>query len=111
MGAFNKVRGRASCPRCHNSVEVVGQFKFGNVRQLDYQVGDTLRWGGNDLGHPGLRHVVVDVVADGPCARCGFSEEWDLYLHVRHGVLERIETATGQHDFMREGKTYIVLDE
>ncbi|MBK9261555.1 MAG: hypothetical protein IPM54_17335 [Polyangiaceae bacterium] len=109
MGAFNTVRGQAICPKCDKPVEVVGQFKYGNVRQVEYQLGDVLQWGGNQTGSPGISHVVVDAVAETTCPICGYSDEWDLYVHIRRDQLIGLETATGEHDFAKAGNTFIVL--
>jgi hypothetical protein len=111
MGAFNTVVGKAICPKCKRHVRVIGQFKFGNVRQFSYRIGDMLGWGGNEIGRSGFQHVVVDAIAETNCPSCGFSGEWDLYLHVQCDRLVRLETATGDHDFVREGKNYCVLSE
>ena len=35
------------------------QFKFGDCWLFEYVMGDTLRWGGNDHGRPGIRHAAV----------------------------------------------------
>jgi hypothetical protein len=111
MGAYNTVRGQAICPNCGNLVEVVAQFKFGNVWQFEYELGDSLKWGGNAVGSPGLGHVVVDAIAETNCMSCGFSDEWNLYLYVKQDHLVELRTATGEHDLAREPDGFVVLDQ
>ena len=40
MGAFNTVRILGTCPSCKNEVNLEVQFKYGDVWQHHYQVGD-----------------------------------------------------------------------
>jgi hypothetical protein len=92
-------------------VERAIQFKYGDTWQHTYDVGDPLRWGGNDIGEPGQKHVVVDAIAEDPCPNCGYGDEWSLYLHIENDRITRIETATDEYDFVKEGRTYVLLQE
>jgi hypothetical protein len=101
----------AICPRCNQEVGVVAQFKFGSVWQHEYRLGEELRWGGNDVGTPGIHHAVVDGVAETECPSCGHDDEWNLYVHVESDRLVKVETATGEHDFLWLKRNYAVLRE
>lgn len=70
MSAFNTIEASASCPRCKRTAEFGVQFKYGNTWQHSYRVGDSLRWGGNDVGIPGRKRVLVEGIG-GPCPHCG----------------------------------------
>lgn len=70
MGAFNVLLVPDRCSVCGSDVERRVQFAWGDVWQHVYRVGDTLRWGGNDEGDPGLRRVVVEAAAE-RCPVCG----------------------------------------
>jgi hypothetical protein len=107
MGAFNTVRGRVECPSCRNNVEVVAQFKYGDTWQHEYLVGDRLKWGGNQIGQPGAKRVIVDAVAE-KCTRCGYQGEWNLYLIVENDVVTGLIPASGKYDFGREPNTFVV---
>jgi hypothetical protein len=111
MGAFNTVRATAVCPSCEDAVPVVVQFKYGNTRQFEYKLGDELCWGGNQIGTPGKRRVVLEGVVENSCAVCGADREWSIYLFVENDRLVSAETADGRYDFGKEGRTYLVLDE
>lgn len=69
MGAFNWVTHSTLCPDCGGAAEFAVQFKFGDTWQYSYRVGDRLLWGGNDVGAPGLKRVLVEGIA-GPCPHC-----------------------------------------
>ena len=64
MGAFNEVEGDAVCSHCGLNARFVVQFKYGDTWQLEYRLGDKLRWGGNDEGEPGLPRVVVEGIGE-----------------------------------------------
>ncbi len=86
MGAFNRYLRNEQCPGCGQEIERGFQFKFGHKWQIDYHAGDTLQWGGNDEGDPGLPSVRVFGVPES-CPHCGFDYAWD----DSHGFLIRIE--------------------
>jgi hypothetical protein len=111
MSAFNTVRVSAECPQCRSSVEVRVQFKYGDTWQHEYNVGDVLQWGGNDIGSPGSRQVVVDGEAETPCANCGFDDMWEFYVFVECDKITKVLPADGSYDFGAAGRTYIVLQE
>ncbi len=71
MSAFNRVSTSQVCPNCSNSVVFRVQFKYGDAWQYEYEVGNQIRWGGNDIGAPGAKSVVVDGIAE-VCPLCGF---------------------------------------
>lgn len=109
MSAYNTVSAELRCPHCGGSTRTQVQFKYGDTWQFDYRLGDTLRWGGNDIGEPGRKHVVVDGAAANPCSRCGYSAEWNAYVHVENDVLARVEDADGSFDFAAARANYIVV--
>ena len=69
MRAFNRLRAEVRCPNCGSTGEQFIQFKFGDVWQHDYRLGDTLTWGGNDVGRPGLTKVIVSGAGE-ECPMC-----------------------------------------
>jgi hypothetical protein len=94
MGAYNTVSAKLVCLSCGLLVDVVAQFKYGNTWQLHYKVGEELQWGGNDVGEPGQRHVVVDGIVEQACPKCGTDKEWNVYVHVENDRIARIENAS-----------------
>ena len=111
MGAFNTVQTRVLCPTCKAPLSVCVQFKYGDTWQNEYSEGDQLRWGGNDIGTPGKRLVVVDGVAEDVCPKCGYDEERGFYVFIEHDRISRVAPATGEYNFPAVAETYIVLEE
>lgn len=70
MGAFNLLHTETPCPICGRALKRAIQFRYGNVWQHDYVLGDCLHWGGNDVGEPGLAEVVVYGIAEDDCPDC-----------------------------------------
>src|SRR5262249_15022336 len=103
MSAYNTVSAKLVCPSCGALVDVVVQFKYGNTWQLHYKVGETLKWGGNDVGEREKRLVVVDGVVEKHCAHCGYGEsgrgadqEWNTYVVIEHDRITGVENASGR---------------
>ncbi len=111
MSAFNTVSTSAPCPQCGRTINVRVQFKYGDTWQHAYKLHDKLAWGGNDVGLPGKRHVVVDGVAETPCPLCGYDDEWNFYVHIKDDEIDQVEPGTGEYDFVAAGRTFLVLSE
>lgn len=108
MSAYNVVTDiLAKCPRCRATVVIGVQFKFGATWQHRYGVGDTIRWGGNDVGRPGRARVVADGAADVPCPACGYEEDWDFYVLIEQDQIIGVVEADGTYDFVRSGNPYL----
>lgn len=69
MSAFNTLTAKASCPICSSEQLFTAQFKYGDTWQHQYVLGDTICWGGNDIGVPRASLVAVEAIAD--CPNCG----------------------------------------
>lgn len=70
MGAFNILTSKITCPVCKKDGVFEIQFKYGDVWQKEYKVGQSVAWGGNDIGLPNLKKVLVEGIG-GPCPNCG----------------------------------------
>lgn len=70
MGVYNVVLVPEACAACGAAIERRVQFKWGDTWLREYRIGEPLAWGGNDVGDPGLRRVVVEAAAE-DCPRCG----------------------------------------
>lgn len=107
MGAYNEVKAEVVCPNCRNRVLVWVQFKFGDTAQHKYAMGDTLSWGGNDVGVSGLRQVLVQ--GEGThCPICGFDGDWPVVVVVESDVLSSAETELGGSVFAGNDDGFIV---
>jgi hypothetical protein len=108
LSAFNTVHSQQVCPTCHNLVELVIQFKYGDVWQHVYHIGDRLRWDRNNYGEPGHMRVVLDAVAE-PCPICAANgHDYEVYIEADN--IASVRPASGAYDFAACGESYIVLD-
>jgi endogenous inhibitor of DNA gyrase (YacG/DUF329 family) len=110
MGAFNTVSIRLKCPSCGIPITMPVQYKYGDTWQLNYELGDIIKWGGNDEGERGHCHVVVDGIATGKCPECGHDNERDIYVHIENDRIAGVENADGRFDFAKAVSNYIILD-
>ena len=74
------------------------QFRYGLVWQLEYSLGDRLRWdGGNaDVGEPGHRRVIVVGLVE-ICRSCGTPDERYYDIEARVDVLVSAKPASGEY--------------
>jgi hypothetical protein len=57
MGLFNTLITEINCPNCGRKSQARIQFKFRNTGLLEYKIGDTIAWGGNEIGRPNIPRV------------------------------------------------------
>jgi hypothetical protein len=107
MGAFNTVIVDWQDAATHERRTLHVQFKYGDVWQHQYKVGDVLKWGGNDIGERGARRVVVDAVLDGP-EPGHIPTEFEIY--IVNGAIADVRPSSGVFDFEAADETFIVLE-
>lgn len=108
MGAFNRLRAEARCPNCGEMTEQVIQFKFGDTWQHDYAIGDTLRWGGNDIGRAGLGKVMVLGAAE-ECPVCHSCGE-DFVVVIERDVLMTVEEPPEGPPRLTDGALFAIVE-
>ena len=107
MGAFNTVRILGTCPSCKNEVNLEVQFKYGDVWQHHYQVGDVIKWGGNNVGTHGHRKVVTEGVE--ACPICDSELDYEVWLEKDEIVA--VKSTSGTYDPASTPEGYIVIEE
>lgn len=112
MGSYNILFTEVTCPNCGAKFKVQIQYKYGNTWQLHYKVGDTITWGGNDKGRPGLTKVKVYGIAESiTCSDCGknsIPEEYDVFIN--NDVITSIAPMNNIDDYIAAGKSYVILE-
>ena len=89
MGAFNELIENVQCPNCRIFYEGKIQFKYGDTWQLEYRIGDKLKWGGNDIGKAAITKVrVYGILESDKCPACGKkNSNYEFDIFVENGVL------------------------
>jgi len=111
MSAFNILRAKIKCPNCN--VEYTGylQFKFGDTWLLEYNIGDKIKWGGNDIGRPGLAEVrVYGILEDNTCPNCRKNnpqEEYDII--VLKDVIDHINIIHDINDYLTDDANFKII--
>jgi rRNA maturation protein Nop10 len=111
MSAYNVVIAcdEEECPRCGSKIQRPVQFKYGDTWQYQYKIGDRIRWGGNDIGEPGHKVVVVEGYAD-ECPVCGHVPDQTYDITIRDDVIECVLPSDGTYDYVGSGKDYFVVE-
>jgi len=108
MGAFNTVTARWTNLRTGTVHDIRVQFKYGEAWQYEYRVGDTLEWGGNDIGSQEAEWAVVDGCLESASPPLPEVPE-DYEVHIVSGRIETVVPATGRYDFVSAEETFIIL--
>ena len=110
MSSFNVLIANIKCPNCENTYEGRVQFKYGDTWQLEYRIGDKLKWGGNEIGKPSAKKVkVYGILESDTCPVCaGENKNNEFDILVEDGVIVGVSKLIN-YDYQDEGK-YIVLE-
>ena len=108
MGAFNVVILPEKCGNCGQIVNRRVQFKYGEVWQHEYNLGDELIWGAKNIGNPQYRKVVVDGAGEN-CPNCR-AEGNDYEVWITSGKILDVRRATGKYDFVKTHGKYILIE-
>jgi len=109
MGAFNTVTIYHECANCGHKIPLNVQFKYGDVWQHHYQIGDILQWGKNNIGKPGHKRVVAEAYSE-DCSFCGNPGQ-DYEVWLENDQIIGVKPAEGKFDFVHSEDPYIVLGE
>ena len=111
MGFFNILTTEIVCPNCGAKSLVQIQFKYGQTRQLKYQLGDAILWGVNEIGSPVLTNVKAYGIAESTtCSVCNedkIPEEYDVF--IKNNVLTGIVPIKGELEYLSGEGEYVVL--
>lgn len=108
MGAFNVVLVEIESPDNGCMYPVRIQFKYGDVRQYEYELGDHVKWGGNDEGIPCARRVVVDGCLEGDPPSGSFPEDYEIY--ITNNIITSVVPATGRWNFGQAKSNFIQIE-
>jgi hypothetical protein len=108
MGAYNTVKIRWQEPGTANEYDLTVQFKYGEVWQHEYRIGDSLKWGANEVGSPEAKKVVAEGVLEGDKLSPTMPEDFEIY--IVDNVIQRVIPSTHQYDFPRTEEDYVVLE-
>jgi len=85
MGAFNTLSIGIKCSNCLKDFEGILQFKFGDVRQYHYKIGDKIKDSDHCFDH--IDAIVYGTVEDKKCPHCNSIniEEFDIF--IKYGLI------------------------
>lgn len=84
------------------------RFRYGDVWQYEYEMGDALLWGDNDIGAADIKYVVVDGELEGKPPYANFPEQFEV--HIVNGRIFQVVPSTGKFDFDQAAEEFIVVE-
>lgn len=106
MGGYNTLIVESVCPCCCERVTLKIQFRYGEVWDYTYFIGDELRWGDENAGTRGKKLVVLDGVAES-CEVC--DEAPDYLIFVENDVIRAVRQNQGEYQFFGDDG-FIVIE-
>jgi hypothetical protein len=113
MSAFNILQTELVCNSCNRPYPLSLQFKFGDTWQFHYQVGDKIKWGGNDIGVPRpLTAKVYGLAESSVCPFCGYQNEEEYDITVKDGTIIDINPMESYQQYLSNNDgNYFILQE
>lgn len=109
MSAYNLVKAKEKCLTCGVINEFVLQFKYAEVWQHEYQIGDLIIWGNTNIGDPNYKKVVVYAIAEN-CPNCGrFGQEYELL--IENSKIISAKNISGKYKFLGENENFFIVTE
>ena len=104
MSAYNTVTFHWEDAKVKKEFDLQVQFKYGEVWQHKYAIGDKLKWGTNDTGDPLSKKVVVEGVLEGGKLTENMPEDFQIYI-----IDNKIKNVVPIYKFPKSND-YIVLE-
>lgn len=113
MGSFNLLFANVRCSNCQNTYVGNIQFKYGDTWQLEYKIGDKVKWGGNDIGRPNITKAIVYGILENDlcpiCQKINHNNEFDIFLEK--DFIVKISDLNDINDyFITEGNYKIIVE-
>jgi hypothetical protein len=108
MSAYNTIIFPWKDPESNKSYDLLIQFKYGEVWQHEYKVGDLLKWGANDVGDHSAKKVVVEGVLEGEKLTDKMPEDFEIY--IVNNKIENVLPSTHNYDFSKTDNDYLILE-
>lgn len=84
------------------------QFKFGDTWQFQYQMGDKIKWGGNDIGKSGIHKVkVYGILESSQCPICGMLNGLNEFdINIENDIIISVNPIHNIKDYLIEDGNY-----
>ncbi|PCJ61926.1 MAG: hypothetical protein COA79_06420 [Planctomycetota bacterium] len=79
MSRFNRIFFSHKCSECKQAVTFNVQFRYGELDDHSYTLGDRIKWGTNNKGDARHSHVIVDGM--GFCPKCRGTAGFIVKIH------------------------------
>lgn len=110
MGMYNILKTEVQCAHCKNFFRGSIQFKFGDTWLYEYSIGDTIKWGGLDIGSSGYDRVqVYGILEEDKCLICGLEVEYEYDIIVEKNIIKCVIPLSNLDDYNSTDGNYHVL--
>jgi hypothetical protein len=109
MSAFNILITTQKCDSCGQINERPIQFKYGELWQYKYHIGDKLKWSVKNTEEPKHKEVVVYGISE-KCPNCN-AEGIEYEILILNGKIASVNRLSKNYDFVKEHRNYIVINE
>lgn len=113
MSAYNILNSEVKCSNCHKVYSGRIQFKFGDTWQIEYNINDKIKWGGNEIGTPGISEVkVYGILETDVCPLCGMENNENEYdVIIKKDFITGVTSIADMKDYFSEEENYKVCIE
>lgn len=113
MGTFNTLHISIICHTCKAACKDTIQFAYGEVWQHNYNIGDELLWGSNNVGVRGTKRVIVYGISERDfCSTCEIKQDNEYDIVVIDNIISLVRPMKEYNPYRGEegGRFYIPSD-
>ncbi|MFC0518498.1 hypothetical protein ACFFGT_30060 [Mucilaginibacter angelicae] len=115
MSTVNILFAEMACSNCNNLYEQQVQFRFGELWQYSYKMGDRIKRGDEyyDIGKPGLPKVkALGCLVNNICPFCGFESPEDCDIIIEFDIIKDIQPLADLSKYTEENDySYFINDD
>jgi hypothetical protein len=111
MGAYNILKTEIQCTHCKKTFIGKVQFKFGDTWQYEYLIGETIKWGAANIGHPDIDNVkVYGILENLNCPVCESPLECEYDIIIKEHTIISIVSLVDFEDYNTGDGNYCLLN-
>jgi hypothetical protein len=108
MGLYNTLTVEWNDEAAKEKCNLILQFKYGELWQHEYKIGDSVKWGEQSEGDRTAKEVMVEAILENDDIPNGLSEEFEIL--IKNNTIQEVRPLLDKMKYFNAGNNYIVIN-